>query len=165
MDDNAFFDEDDFSRKSYQQEALSSGAILREVGKSVKDLMHSEVNLVTLELKESGKKIVHDLKKTLAFGALLALSSIPFMAFLVLGLGQLLDDRYWLSSLIVSVVFAGLGGPLALLFFKRITNGDLQLAHTKNSLSRGYRIFKQKIDQVREAAKGEKYDKNKIHIH
>ena len=63
----------------FSETPLSSGAILREVGRSVKDLLHSEVNLVTLELKESGEKATRDLIRAISFGSLLALSTIPFL--------------------------------------------------------------------------------------
>ncbi len=148
---------------SFSESPLSSGAILREVGRSVKDLLHSEVNLVTLELKESGEKATRDLIRAITFGSLLALSTIPFLAFLVIGLGQLLNDRYWLSSLIVAIVCAAIGGPLAIKFFKKISEEDLKFPHTRSTLAQGAESVKQKFENIREAAKGEKYDKIELH--
>ena len=149
--------------QQYSTEPLSSGTLLREIGRSVKDLVHSEVNLVTLELKESGEKATQDLIRAIAFGSLLALSALPFLAFLVIGLGQLLGDRYWLSSLIVAVTCAGVGGPMALKFFKKISEVDFKFPRTRRTFTRSAESMKQKIENVRDAAKGEKYDNIQIH--
>ncbi|MBC7741304.1 MAG: hypothetical protein H7061_03850 [Bdellovibrionaceae bacterium] len=82
---------------------------LRETIVSAKEVLLNKATLVKEKLKSSVETTAkHSLQLTV-FAWLVALSTIPFVAFLVLGLGQLLNDRYWLSSLIVSVIFAVVG--------------------------------------------------------
>ena len=104
MQNDNFFRKDHNSYQDLKGEHLSSGTLLKEVGKSVKDLIQSEVLLVTTELKESLQKIARDFIRAVGYGALLALSTLPFLAFLVIGLGEILNNNYWLSSLLVAIV-------------------------------------------------------------
>src|SRR5262245_38764927 len=114
----------------------SYGSLLREVADSAKDLVHSEVGLIKAELKESIRRAAAHSAQATIFGALLALSLIPFMAFLVIGLGDLLDGRYWLSSLIVAAIFALGGGYMTYVSYDNLKNEDFTLPHARRGLDR-----------------------------
>lgn len=136
----------------------SYSSILKELGSSAKDLIQSEINLMTAELKHVGQDVARHSAQAAAFGALLALSVFPFLAFIVIGLGDLLDGQYWLSSLIVAVVCAAIGGTLAFRAYKKIKENDLQFTHSKAGLNRGLEAVQQKFEQVKDAARGERYE-------
>jgi hypothetical protein len=110
------------------------GMVLREVALSAKDLVSTEMNLLKAEIKDSAQTIAHHSAQAAIFGAVLALSIIPFVAFLVIGLGELLGGRYWLSALIVAVLFAAVGGIFAYRAYKKIKEQDYSLPRTRRAL-------------------------------
>lgn len=134
-------------------------SIVKEIASSAKDLFQSEVQLVISELKLISKNVAQHTTQGLIFGALLVLSVLPFLAFLVIGLGVLLDDRYWLSSLIVSVVMAAIGGPLAYKSFKKIKEHDLQMPHTQSMIRKDMAtVQRAKYDIQSSTVKGDTYE-------
>lgn len=158
---------DNFSQTNpnsgFDGEARSYTSVIKELGTSAKDLIQSEINLMTAELKHVANHVARHSAQAAAFGALLALSIFPFLAFLVIGLGELLDDRYWLSSLIVAIICAAVGGPLALKAFKKIKEEDLKFSHTKASLNRSLEAVQGKVEQVKDAARGDHYGSTEHH--
>lgn len=148
------------------QETKSAGStygeVLSEVIDSTKDVIRSEINLFATEFNTFLPKFTKHAGEAVAFGWLLALSVVPFLAFLVIGLGELLEGRYWLSSLIVSVVCALIGGPLSLRAFRKIKNEDFKFTQTKISLDKALHSTREKVDEVKAAAKGDRYEQNSI---
>jgi hypothetical protein len=114
----------------------SFGSALHEVNDTLKRLVRSELDLLKSELAETGMRFSARAVRAAIFAALLALSIFPFLAFLVIGLGQLLGDRYWLGALIVSVVCAVVGGALAYRFYRSLRTDDMKLPHTRKSFKR-----------------------------
>lgn len=141
----------------------SYSSILRELGTSAKELVQNEIYLMKSEIKKSVKNVSDHAKQAAIFGGLMALSILPFIAFLVIGLGVLLDDRYWLSSLIVAIVFAAIGGPLAYRAFRKIRDEDLDLHYSKEALDRGLQTVQRKFEDIKDAAKGEHHET--VHVH
>lgn len=139
------------------------GGILREIINSSKDLVRSEVGLVTAELKTSAQGAKTHMTQLAIFGGLLALSVLPFLAFLVIGLGEILGGRYWLSSLIVAVVCAAVGGTMAYRAFKRLSEDDLDFSRTRDRLKEEASTVREKVDDVRYAAKGAPYEPDTLH--
>ena len=142
---------------------IGYGEILKEIIQSTKGVIASEVALATAELKQVTKDTSKDLTQVAIFGGLLVLSTLPFIAFLVIGLGELLDDRYWLSSLIVAVVFAVVGGVMALRAFKKIKEHDLNFSATKNSLRREKLAVQSNFEKIKTALKGDSYGSVQLH--
>lgn len=145
-----------------QKNAGSYAQVLNEVIDSTKDVIRSEMNLFTTEFKAFLPDFTKHAGQTAIFGFLLALSVLPFLAFLVIGLGEILDGRYWLSSLVVSVVCAVIGGPLCLNAFRKIKLEDFQFVQTKQSLGYVLRATKDRMQAVQTAAKGVRHDQNTI---
>jgi cation transport ATPase len=141
----------------------SYGSILKELGLSAKDVIQSEIQLASSEVRFAAKKVAEHASQAAIFGGLLAISVFPFLAFLVIGLGNLMDGRYWLSSLIVAVVCAAIGGPMALRAFRKIKEQDLAFSYTRDSLDQGLSKVQQKMTHIKEAAKGEYH--GSIHVH
>ena len=154
---------DTFSQQKTNSESQSYGSLLRELGTSAKELVQNEIKLMTSELKVSAKNVAEHAGQAALFGGLLAISVFPFLAFLVIGLGELLDGRYWLSSLIVAVLCAAIGGPLAYRAYHKIKDKDLNFPYTKEALDRGLQTVQRKLEDIKDAAKGEHHET--VHIH
>lgn len=130
------------------KEQASYGAVLKEVGTSAKGLIESEVDLVKAELKDTGDRLQQHTAQAAIFGALLAISVFPFLAFLVIGLGRLLNDQYWLSSLIIAVVCAAVGGSMTYSAYKKISQEDLTLPRTRESLEHNKEVIENATRRV-----------------
>lgn len=139
--------------------SVTYGEAVKSVATSAVDLIHKELNLVREEFKESLKKVREHLLQAVLFGALLFISALPLIAFLVIGLGELLEHRYWLSSLIVGVLCAAIGGGLAYRAGKKIREEDINFTRTKNSLEQAARTFERKFNKVKTTATGGRYGK------
>ena len=127
----------------------STGSVIREVIDSTKNLAQAEVTMVKADLSESLNNLKHHSLQAGLFGGLLALSVLPFLAFVVIGLGRLIGDRYWLSSLIVSVVCAVVGGTLAARAFRELKRDDLTLRHARDGLGRELRVVQEKFNDLK----------------
>ena len=127
------------------------GELLKELSSAVTTLVKNEAFLLKEEIKQTGSRLARDSAKAAAFGALLALSVLPFIAFLVIGLGDLMGGRYWLSSLIVAVVFAAVGGIFAMKAYRDIKDHDLELPHVKHTLEREREMINHTISEVKDA--------------
>ena len=129
----------------------SFGSLFRDLGASAKNMIRSEVDLALAELKQNVKEAGKHSAQAAMFGALAALSVLPFLAFLVIGLGDLLDGRYWLSSLIVSIVCALGGGIPAYAAYKRLKASDLSLYRTKETLQHQNRVVRDQMENLKDA--------------
>lgn len=154
---------DSFSQPNGSDQTRSYASVIKEIGTSAKDLLQSEIRLMTTELKHVTQLLGRHSAQAAAFGALVALSILPFLAFLVIGLGELLDGRYWLSSLIVAILCAAIGGPMAYRAFKKIKDEDIKFTHTKSGLDKGLSAIQQKFDQVKDAATRGDYHEARQH--
>ena len=153
-----------FNNSSYNQRTFNDSTVhptpgyadaLRELISSSKDLVQSEIALATAELKHVAQATSRDLTKAAAFGTIAAMSLIPFIAFMVIGLGEILGGNYWLSSLIVAVVLAAVGGIFAYLSLKKVTEKDIDFSATKNSLRRNKVVVQTNVERVKTAVKGD----------
>lgn len=91
----------------------SIGDLLKQLSSDTGELVKQEVALAKAEMRQTGATLARDSAKLgvsfgLAFAGFLALTT-----FLVAGLGRLLGGNFWLSALIVGVVFLAIGAVLA----------------------------------------------------
>lgn len=138
-----------FGNFSSNLQKATYGSILKEIGSSAKDLVQSEINLFATELKSISRSHADHFTRTIIFGSLLAISAIPFLTFLIIGIGILLEERYWLSSLIVSAVGALISGPLAYTSYKKIKDNDFKMPHTKASLEKKAASIQKKFQELK----------------
>ena len=90
----------------------SLGELFRQLTTDTGELIRQEVNLAKVELKQTGTTVAKDSAK-LGVAVFVANAGIlALTAFLVIGLGAAFGN-YWLSALIVAVVFLGVGAFLA----------------------------------------------------
>src|SRR4051812_9583872 len=117
------------SNKPFGSESVTE--IIRDIRNVLMQAVRSEIKLARLEFLNA----FVDVRKsaiTFAIGTSAAILGIlPLMAFLVIGLGALIGN-YWLSALIWTVVFMGVGGAVAYLSMKRMKVDNLALPHSRH---------------------------------
>ncbi len=90
----------------------SLGELFKRLTTDTGELVRQEVNLAKAEMRQAGATLARDGTKIgIAVGLALA-GVLALTAFLVVGLGDLLDN-YWLAALIVGVLFLAIGGFMA----------------------------------------------------
>lgn len=107
--------------------------LIKELISATTDVVKKELVLAKEEAKEAARRAASHTIQTAIFGGLFILSLIPLTAFLVIGLGELLDNRYWLSSLIVGIIFAGIGGAFAYRAYTELKK-DIELPKTRHAI-------------------------------
>jgi hypothetical protein len=128
----------------------SLGELFRQLTSDTSELMSKEIALVKAEARLTGATLVRDGAKVgtaigLAFAGVLALT-----AFLIAGLGDLLDGRYWLSALIVGVVFLAVGGVLVKSAVDNIKRRGQSVTHSVETLKDTANWAKQEAQQVKQ---------------
>jgi uncharacterized membrane protein YqjE len=93
--------------------SASLGDLFKQLTTDTGDLIRQEARLARTEIWEAGTTLVRDAAKVGIAVALALAGALAVAAFLVVGLGALLDGRYWLSALLVGIAFLAGGGVLA----------------------------------------------------
>jgi uncharacterized membrane protein YqjE len=100
----------------FQQQPPSEDAslseLMRRFAQDAGALVQHEIALAKLELRETVKGYLQDSTKLIIAGVVALFGALALFAALIVGLGDLLDN-YWLSALIVAVVFFGVAAVLA----------------------------------------------------
>lgn len=132
----------------------SIGTSVLDVSRRLNHLVRGEIRLAKAEVRQTVDELTRQCLRAASFGLLAALGVMPLVAFLVLGLGHLLGDNYWLSSLLVGLAFVILGvafGAPAAIRISRIRRGRGVLAHTRQSVAREFHLASRKIQEATEA--------------
>jgi hypothetical protein len=147
-------------------ESTSYVTLVREMTASAQKIVQNEITLARAELREIGPALARHTAQMAAFGALAVLSVFPLLAFAVIGLGHLMGDRFWLSSLIVGVVCAGIGIPLAYQAFKKMKDEDLKFRRTREGIENGVQAVKSTVKTIADSLEGEHpYGTNQTNLH
>jgi uncharacterized membrane protein YqjE len=88
------------------------GPLFREVAGSARGVIRAELRLAHAEFRASKRDIGRDIALMAAGGTLLIVGFLPLLAFLVIGLGRVFDDRFWLSALVVGGMVLAVGAAL-----------------------------------------------------
>lgn len=89
------------------------GELFKRLTSDTGELIRQEAALAKAEIRETGSALAGDARSMgIAFGLALA-GALALVAFLVIALGNLLGDRYWLSALIVGAVALLVGMSMA----------------------------------------------------
>ncbi len=89
----------------------SLGDLFKRLSNDAVELFRQEADLAKVELRETGTTLARDAAKlSIAFAMGLA-GVLSLAAFLVIALGDALDN-YWLGALLVAVAFLGVSGVL-----------------------------------------------------
>ena len=98
--------------------------LLKDLMFSCSALVRSEIKLAAVEARQSALEASRNFLKAAIFFGIAYFGAISLLAFLVMGLGELLDNRYWLSALIVGLVLTVLGVTLGLRARENIQEGN-----------------------------------------
>lgn len=90
----------------------SIGELFGQLSTDAGRLIQQEVALAKAELRETTSMLARDAGKMGAAAALGLLGAMAATAFLIIGLGDLLDN-YWASALLVTIVYLAVAGMLA----------------------------------------------------
>ena len=87
----------------------SVGELFRDLTTETSALVTKEIALVKAEARQTGATLARDGAKIGIASGLAFAGALALTAFLVAGLGDLLDGKYWLSALIIGVLFLAIG--------------------------------------------------------
>jgi membrane protein len=94
-------------------EGRSLGSLFRDLSADASVLIRQEVTLAKTEMRRNVGALAGDVGSMAMWGVVAALGGLVMVAFLVAGLGDLLDN-YWLAALIVGLLFVAVGAFMAL---------------------------------------------------
>lgn len=104
----------------------SLGTLIKSLASDGQTLIRQEVDLARTELTDSAISLAKG-SAFVAVGLIFAaLGGLVLLVFAILGLGALLDGRYWLSTLIVGGVLALIGIVLLLIGKRGMANDSLK---------------------------------------
>jgi hypothetical protein len=121
-------------------EAPSFETALRGLSLGLRKIMDGEKKMAEAELKFAIAHIGQGLTQTGIFGILFSLSCLSFTAFLIIGLGQILNGNFWLSSVIVSLTLGLFSGLMARMGLQKHKRSSLTLPQTRQLFLKGKKI-------------------------
>jgi membrane protein implicated in regulation of membrane protease activity len=104
--------------------------------------------LARAEMQESIRTMARGAMMLAIGGGLLLIGLLALTAFLIVLLGQALDN-YWLGALIVGVLYAGIGGALLMSGKNRLQGAELKPEQTMRSLQEDKRWAQSEAQQVK----------------
>jgi membrane protein len=95
-----------------RQQRRSLADLVKSLGDDAATLVRQEIALVRAEIRENLGALGRDAARIAVGAGIVLFGVLVFVAFLVIGLGALLGGMYWLSSLLIALLFLGGGGAL-----------------------------------------------------
>ena len=126
----------------------SVGDLFRQLTTDSSHLVRQEINLAKTELRETGARLGQAGAKLGIAVAVAIPGLLALVAFLVIGLGDLMNENYWLSALIVGIAFLG----IAALLVKRATaalRGGIGVPQTAGTLREDARWAKEEVQEFK----------------
>lgn len=143
-------------------EERSVSLLVREILSSFSTLLRAEIRLARAEVTQNARKMSKDVIRGAIFGVIALLGVLALMAFLIIAAGDLFGGRYWLSSLLVTILFLGVGGGLALNHFRKLAR-DAGVPHTQRSLTDDRDLIAEKVRHITTAPrKGPERDREAL---
>ncbi len=85
--------------------------LLKELMFNCSALVRSEIKLAAAEARENALQATRGFARAAGFFGIAYFGAIALLAFTIIGLGELLQGRYWLSSLLIGLIL-GIPGIL-----------------------------------------------------
>lgn len=131
--------------------------LLRSLIDEAGELVRTEANVIKLEVQESTRAMLRESVKAMIYGGVALLGVLSLMAFLIIGLGDLLSEgtratSYWVSALIIGVLFAGIGGYMAMRHGRQI-GSEVGLPKSQSELRTDRQFVRRELDKIKEAAR------------
>jgi uncharacterized membrane protein YqjE len=126
----------------------SLGTLFSQLAHDSTTLIRQEIALAKAEVRQSVQQTTNGAAKLGVAAALATVGALVLTAFLVLLLGDLLDN-YWLSALIVGVVFLVIGGLLAMSGMRKLKAVQLAPEATLATLKEDKAWAQSELQQVK----------------
>jgi uncharacterized membrane protein YqjE len=126
----------------------SLGELFKQLAQDSATLVKQEVTLAKAEMRENLRSAGKDAAMIAVGGGLLLVGLLVLTAFLVAALGDALDN-YWLSALIVGVLYVGVGAVLAKKYLGNLKKDDLGPDQTIQTLKEDKRWLQSEIQQAK----------------
>jgi len=127
----------------------SIGELLRRVTADSGELLRQEIALAKVEMRESLSTLAQDATRASIGLGLALVGVLALAAFLITGLGRLFGGRYWLSALIIGVIFFAIGIVLARNALADMKRRGLVPDQTAESLRRDAAWAKREAGEVK----------------
>jgi len=133
-----------------QEKPLSE--LIRDLINGSYALFQKEIKLARTEASHNARSIGRQVAASMTFAIIAWLGIQALLAFSIIGLGKLLDGKFWLSSLIVGLIFLVPGIFLTIRSIKKIGH-DASLPASRESITEDQELMSKKIHNITEAAK------------
>lgn len=128
--------------------------IIREFLDGFKGLLRGEIRLAKAEASQNARDAIRQFAQIGFATAMATLGALVLLAFAVIGIGTLLDGRFWLSSLIVgSVLF--FPGLILMLVSMRKVRIDASLPQLRDNLEEDTAMFRSRVRSLSETRPGQ----------
>ncbi|HLQ24686.1 MAG TPA: phage holin family protein [Acidiferrobacterales bacterium] len=136
---------------------VSITELLKNLISKTGELVRSEANVIKLEMQESTRAMILDGIKTAAYSGIALLGVLSLVAFLIIALGQLIEGGapvtgFWVSALIIGLIFTIGGGIMAAKHAKQIGK-DIGLPKSQTEFEKDKRLVKRELYKMKEAVK------------
>jgi hypothetical protein len=128
----------------------SLGELFRDLTTETSALVTKEIALVKAEARQTGATLARDGAKIGVASALAFAGALALTAFLVAGLGDLLGGKYWLSALIIGVLFLAIGMGLVKSATADMKRRGQSVKHTVDTLKDTGTWAKEEARQVKQ---------------
>ena len=128
----------------------SLGELFRDLTTETSELVSKEIALVKAEARQTGTTMAKDGAKIGIASGLAFAGALALTAFLIVGLGDLLNGKYWLSALIIGVLFLAIGGGLVKNAIGDIKRRGQSVKHTVDTVKDTASWAKQETRQVKQ---------------
>jgi uncharacterized membrane protein YqjE len=124
------------------------GDLFRQLAQDSATLVRQEVALAKAEIRDNVKSVARHAAMVAVGGVLVLIGTLVFIAFLVMLVGDALD-QYWAGALIVSVVFLAIGGLLAMKALKGLKHDSVAPEQTIQTLKEDKQWLQSEMTQAR----------------
>lgn len=131
--------------------APSLGELVRRLSADAATLVRQEVALAKAELRANARALLGDAGKIAAGAGIAAMGVLVLLMALVLGLGDAMGGRYWLSALIVGAVLLAIGTGLLVAGLKHARAHPLAPEETLGTLRETGDWAKGEVAELRSA--------------
>lgn len=134
-----------------------------ELTRNLVRVFRSELRLAAVELKHAASDVRSSSRALVGGGVAALLGVFPLMAFLVIGLGRLLGDNYWLSALIIGGAMVIGGGLVAYLAVRSMSFEKLALPRTRDTLQQDGELVGRKVRELGTAVRQDLGNVTQLH--
>ena len=121
---------------------------------AAKKLAEGNLGVFSAEFSAAIGKFRPRFARAAIYGSMFFMGLMSFVVFVIVGLGLLLDGRYWLSALIVAAIGCLVGGPLCVQSLTGIS-GLFNFERTIRSVDRTIETAKFTFEEIKATASGD----------